>query len=458
MDAEPSEIVDEWHQHAFKVAAGDHELEAQRLAGVLPDAFEVFDDPARFPKQPVRLEQRFAVAPVRRVPRQGHGMREHACGELIPVGLEEFDLGLRRLTRRLQARAHEERVVPFHAVVPVDPVRPLEVVRERQGFPDADVLEQRLAGIEDDGIVHAVRLGHCVGFLLEEALVEGVEVVGGCEDALVLVPVVVEYAGSQRLQHDARIEEVERLDAVEVEMPDVDVEVAAPVVVHALEGDLVARINRRDPVGTVPEGRLEGRGLEIPIRPVVLRQRCEPPGLDDEMGRLLDGLAEMEPERPGPRLLETHDVAVAALPTRAATLLDRVERPQDVGDSYGGAVVPIGVVAQRVGHGAQVIGDLHGFSEAAVVGRQFVLRLDEERIVDQSAQSRVEIHGEDALVDEGMQVVEGADHRHARHAPLRCGGVRVVEVRHVPRILQVAEVGEAVLGFAGRHGKPSERR
>ena len=157
-------------------------------------------------------------------------------------------------------------------------------------------------------------------------------------------------------------------------MAHVDIQVAAPVIRHPFKDKLVSEVHLGNAVGSIAERWLHGGGIELPNFPVVLRQGDEAARLDDQMGCLLRVLAEVEPERRRAGLVNPDDVAVAALPACRAVCLEGVERPEDIGDRHRCAIVPIGVLAQRIGYRAVVVSDLDGLGQLAVVGGKFVLR------------------------------------------------------------------------------------
>ena len=172
--------------------------------------------------------QRIAVASEKAVLGQRHRLREDALGHPFAKWFQELELGDRWQPLRLHPGAHEVAVVALHAAVPVDAIRPLEVVGERQRLAHANVPERIAAIVENDAVVHAVGRPHDVGFLLEQPPVIAAEIVGRGEGAFVLIAVVVEDAGPESLQHDVHIEKVANHYAVEVVLTDVHVEVPAP--------------------------------------------------------------------------------------------------------------------------------------------------------------------------------------------------------------------------------------
>ena len=371
-------------------------------------------------------------------------MRKHALGHLAAKRFQqrEFRFGWESLG--LHPRSHEKAVVAVHAAMPVHAVRPLEVVGQCQGFPDPYVLEQVSAIIDHDAIVHAVGSAHEMGFLLEQALVIAGEIVGGGEGALVLVAVVVEDACPQRLQHDVHVEKVEDRYALEVVVTDAHVEVPAPVVLDPFEYQLVAGVHLGDAIRAVSEGRFEGRGGELSVFPIMLRQRREPGREDHQLRVLLGGLAETKREGPGPGLFQFDDIAVSLSPTVGRVGTYDFECPQDVVHGNRFAVVPIGVFAQRVGHPTVVVRHVHAFRELAVVGSQFVFRRLHERIVERRAEPGVQVDSRHPPFDIDVQIVERADDRHSDRSAFRRIRISVVEVPHVARVLQVAEIREAV--------------
>ena len=363
-------------------AVPDDELHRERLSGRRVDALEVLDHPTRFDQQRVGLEQRIAVASERFVLRQRHGTREHPLRHLVAQRFQNLEFGRRRQPLGLHSRTHEVAVVAFQAAVPVDAVRPIEVVGQRQRLPDPYVLEQGAAVVEYDALVHAVGIAHAVGFPFEEPLVIGVEIVGRVEMAFVLLEKQVHEARPERLEHDIPVKVIREHYAVEIVVPVVDVEVFPPIVLHAFKDQLVSGLHLGQPIGPVAERWLEGCGGEVSVFPVMSGQRRETGGENDQMRTRLRLIGEMEPERPRTGLLYPVEVAVIDSPTDGRLGLQHFEGPQNVVDSHRFAVVPVGVVAQRIGDPTVVVGHLHAFREQAVIGSQFVFGPPHEVVVN----------------------------------------------------------------------------
>jgi hypothetical protein len=137
------------------------------------------------------------------------------------------------------------------------------------------------------------------------------------------------------------------------------------------------------------------------------------------------------------------DVLVVERVLRAVRL-QRFEGEDHVGGGDGPAVVPARLLAQAVGDGRMVRRMPHRFGEEPVLGRDLVLRLLHQRVVDErDAPFERALHAG----DEEVEVVEGVLHAEPHQPAPRRLGVDVVELREAGRVFEVAHEREPVPPF-----------
>ena len=209
--------------------------------------------------------------------------------------------------------------------------------------------------ITPDDLVRAVN-----SLLLHLAGVDRREVVGGVPALRFVLRPEVELVGLERLELDGVVAEILVADLVEVVGADVDRQILAPIVGHALVGNGAAGHDRLDLVGAGAERRLERALADVALVavgvgafPVVLGQHQQ---LADDVRQLaVARLVEGEGHLAVAGLLRLDDVAVVV--ALAVVELDQlVERPHHVVGGDRLAVMPFGAFAEPVGDRGKVGG------------------------------------------------------------------------------------------------------
>ena len=102
--------------------------------------------------------------------------------------------------------------------------------------------------------------------------------------------------------------------------------------------------------------------------------QCRKPGrLNNKLGCFLNGIAEVKSKRARSNSFQTNKVCIGDSPGDPCLVLDHVKRPFDVIHSNRNTIVPISIIAQRIGNPAEVVGNLNALCKGAVIGRQFIL-------------------------------------------------------------------------------------
>ncbi len=127
--------------------------------------------------------------------------------------------------------------------------------------------------VEDEGLHHALAADR--EFLQQHALLgHGREIVARSPSLGAVLGAPVDIVALERLERDGGVAEILEAHLVEVVAADVDVEVLAPIVLHALVNDRAAGDELLDPVGATAERRLEPGGADVAL--VAVRCRCLP--------------------------------------------------------------------------------------------------------------------------------------------------------------------------------------
>ena len=214
----------------------------------------------------VGLAQQVAVRARAIGDRRQPGLGEDLVRHFAAPGLEQLLLLGRGRADSLHRRVLEEGGQPLvggeHDVL----VRPLEVEAIGQSLADARILELRPACVEvpalNGGRRAVVQLD-----LLDAAFAYGGKIVRERPELRRIFLVEVEPPRFEVLEGGRAVAVVRVAHPVEIVLPDVHRQRRGPIIGHALELDIAARLVTRELVGTGAEWRLEGRGLEIAALP-----------------------------------------------------------------------------------------------------------------------------------------------------------------------------------------------
>ena len=154
------------------------------------------------------------------------------------------------------------------------PVLPLEVERQGQRLPDPGIAEHLAFQIERQRSLLADGFADPAGVLQQPARPQRREVVRRVPVAHVRFPKDVEQTLAKRLAGDRGIPVHVVTDRAEVVAPPIDREIAAPIVVDPLVGDVVP-VEFGNPVRSADKRRLKRDLSGVPVRVVVRRSHGE---------------------------------------------------------------------------------------------------------------------------------------------------------------------------------------
>ncbi len=243
-------------------------------------------------------------------------------------------------------------------------------------------------------------------------------------------------------------------DAAEIVAALVDGQILAPIIRDQLVGDRAAGIDGDHLIGPAAERRLHRGLLELVALVIFPRQHGQL--ADDE--RQLAVVARREGELDLVRVerLRLHHALVVDAVARMALALQRVEGPHDVVRRERTAVVEARLGPQVEDHPSAIHRHLDLLREQTVFGEGLVLALHRQRIEEPA-----DAGCRDALEDEAVEAVEGAERALMHLAALGRVGVGVVEMGEAGRVFRVAMHGDGGADIdvrLRRRGGPEETR
>ena len=350
---------------------------------------------------------------------------------MIAHGFEQFELAAGRHAGGGKVGAVEIAVDAL--ILPEENllVHFLEIERVIEGKPHPRVLEFRAPNIEGESL-HQAEISDGK-FLEQDALVgDRREVVGGGPVLGEVLDAPVDRIRLEGFERDGGVAEIFEVQLVEIVAADIDVDVAAPIVLDALVDDVAAGREILDAVGPGAERRLE-RGVGdvaflavgVGALPPVLRQDGQ---LADDLRQfVIAGAVEGEGDFVIAGLLRFGDVAVIGGRLRAVLLVG-FEGEDDVVRRHRRAVMPFRLRPQPIADRGKIVRIAQRLGNQSVFARYFVERGHRERVVDQ-----IDAGGERAF-DAGnhrVEIVERAVSDLPRGAGLRRRGVDVIELLEV---------------------------
>ena len=196
--------------------------------------------------------------------RQFEDIGKDSVGDLSPEVSQHPEFRTGRDTPRGESRLGEIAIGPFMHAMVEHPVLPIEVRRQRQGLPHADVLQARPARVQRndplgpgnappvEDVPRDTRVFRVVGNPMPDVLFEP----------------KVEQPFAESLPRNGVVAVQVVSDLVEVVAASIDGKVASPVVPHAFEAHM-GSVMADDAVRSAPEWRHEGRFVRLPSFPVV---------------------------------------------------------------------------------------------------------------------------------------------------------------------------------------------
>ncbi len=246
------------------------------------------------------------------------------------------------------------------------------------------------------------------------------KVISGCPVLGAVLGAPIDGVRLERLQRNRRVAKIFETQFVEIIAADIDVELFAPIVVHALVDDVAARRKILDPVGAGAQRRFERRGADVALVAVVGGALPPMLGQDQNLADDLRQLAiarriEREDDVAFAGLFRLDDVAVIGGELRVV-FLERVEREDGVFGRYRLAVVPFRFGAQPIGGRGEIVRIANGLGEEAVFAGHFVERRNQQRVVDKVDPGRERSFD---AGDRDVEIVVGAECDLPRDAALR---------------------------------------
>ena len=225
-------------------------------------------------------------------------------------------------------------------------------------------------------------------FLEDDAFVaDRREIVGGGPVLGAVLGPPVDGVGLERFERDGGVAEIFEPQLVEIVAADLDVEIRAPIVLHALVDDLAAGRKILDAVGAGAERRLERGGADVAFLAVLVGALPPMLGQDVELADDLRQLAvagtiEREGDLAIAGFFHLDDVAIIGGELRTV-FLERIEGEDHVIRRDRLAVVPFRFRAQPIGGRGEVVRIAHRLGDEPVFARHFVERRHEQRVVDE---------------------------------------------------------------------------
>ena len=280
--------------------------------------------------------------------------------------------------------------------------------------------------------------------------------VGGQPTRRVRLDAEVAQTRLEHLEEGVRVAVIVDVDPVEIEHAAPRREVAAPIVGVSLEHELLAGLDRADPVGTAGQRGLQRRLVEVGgIRGLARQNRHEP---EKQRQFAVARSLEIEPDGLGIRGGHGLDLRESGPLLRPSLALQEIEGEVDVRRGDRAAVrEPRRGVEMEGREGARVIG-VHPLGDQAV---------ERERLVLRAGHQGLEHHGAEPLGRRtrlevvGVQTVEGAEQAESQSAALRRIRIGVGEMREAGREGRCTMHGDGLVGLGrkGRdHGHDGQRR
>ena len=454
----PLEVAREQERETLLVGAlgpgRHHDFESERPAACALDELGPPQLVAGGGKQRERAPQHGAVAATAVADRRRPGAGEHVGAHGARIWRQQRAFA--RIGRPPARRQFGTLEIAGGAPIEIEEqvvIGPFEIEQQRDRLAHAHVGKYRPAGVEHEELAAFGQAGR-ERFLDDAALAQRREVVGGLPAARIGLGAQIEQTALERLVIGVGVAVVVEADFVEIPEPAVDRQIAPPIVGIAHERKAAPGLDLPDAVRPAADrGGERGILKSVGVDRVPGQHRHQS---EDQRQLAVAGTCEVEPHGSLADRLGLGDLAVIGAVVGSAFVAqqlpgeDHVRRRhrRAVREARGGIERKGRVAARRVG--------LDRLGKKAVEREWLVVAARHQAFdhrarddVDAADQGRAQALGGQALDDERIEVVEGAEHALHQAAPLRRRGIDVGQVVEPGGECRLAVHGNGVARFAG---------